>query len=204
MYQAEPMHRYSQEQAMIQAIKSGHYGPWENVYNIEYREASVPVFSLRTSQFLYANSEIESYLDERRAEGLPLYVALRNPVTLELRGGKIPVPGAIPYDTSAEGVPLYDYRDLGYNPQTDMQEEANPEAIQGPPEQRGVFAEFPANRRGEVDDFDHGMGWAKIRIPLNYPEGQDSRFHPHEGEGWVNYSDLRPIIPRRTPFKTKL
>ncbi|MDE2101178.1 MAG: hypothetical protein KGL39_28275 [Patescibacteria group bacterium] len=162
---------------------------------------TAPVRALNTSSFQTFSSEIEGYLDERRAEGLPLYVALKRPVTLELRGGKQPIPGAAPYDVSTEGVPLYNYMELGWNPETEQREYAAESDPGGAPEWRGQYAEFPANRRGEVIDYDHALGWAMLWISLNYPQGEDARYHPMGGLGWVDYNDLRPIYPRTPPHR---
>lgn len=177
--------------------------PYEYPPNGE-KTATIPVFALAVSEFFhYAGDELTQYLLEQQQAGLSMYVALRRPATLELRGGKIPVPGAVPYDVSSEGVSMYKYLELGWNPETNSRQGANPENIQGAPEQRGVYAEFPANRRAEVTDFDASLAWANIIVPLNYSDGFDARLHTHQGEGWVSFSDLRPIYPTRSPYRKR-
>jgi len=156
----------------------------------------IPVIGLKTSEFIVeAADELTAYMEQQKVMNQPIYVALQRPVLLELSGGKIPMPGAQPYDISHEGVPLYRVVDLGYNPQTGQREDANVNSLQGAPEQTGRYAEAAANRRAEVIDFDPDLKMAYIMVPLNY-EGQDVRLHPHSLKGWVDYTDIRPAPGR--------
>lgn len=162
----------------------------------------IPVIGLKTSEFIIeAADELTDYLEQQRKMGQPLYVALNKPVLLEQSGGKIPMPNAVPYDVSHEGISLYRVVDLGYNPSTGQRENADVNALQGAPEQTGQYAEAAANRRAEVIDFDPNLRMAYIMVPLNY-EGQDVRLHPHSLKGWVDYSDIRPA-PGRAPVRRR-
>lgn len=155
----------------------------------------IPVMRVHSSDFIYADAqEIEQYL----AEG-GRYVALSTSVALELSGGKIPVPGAQPYDVSNEGVPLYRVVDLGWNPETQSRENADVNLLQGAPEQRGTYATFRPGTRAEVLDWDPATKMAYINVPLNY-QGQDVRLHPHSGKGWVELDEIRPATGRN-PFR---
>jgi hypothetical protein len=163
---------------------------------------SIPVFALKTSEFHYSDDALLAYLEEQRANGMPMYAALSHPVTLELRGGKIPAPGAQSYDISSEGVPLYNVMELGWNPDTQGRENADVNDVGGAPEQRGTFVTIPARRYGEVLDYDASLKWAFISVPLNYPDGGDVRLHPQSASGWVAFSDLRALPGLgKTPFR---
>lgn len=161
----------------------------------------IPVMRLCTSRFIYANDPLTDYFEQQRAASQPIYVSLNNLVTLEQSGGKIPVPGAKPYDVTSENIPLYDVMDLGYNPATGMRETADVNALQGAPEQTGTYADVVPNKRGEVLDFDPDLKMAYVVIPLHYPEGGDARLHPHSLKGWVDYKDLRPAPATRSPWR---
>lgn len=177
--------------------------PYEWPQAGEARDAwRLPVIALKTSEFKYSDDDFLAYLEEQRANGQPAYAALRKPETLELRGGKIPIPGAQPYDTSSEGVPLYNVMDLGWNPDTQMRENADVNEVSGAPEQRGIYVTVPARRWGEVIDWDASLEWAYITIPLNYPEGGDVRLHPMSASAWVPFNDLRPLFNvTKSPFR---
>ena len=163
---------------------------------------SIPVIALKTSEFHYSQDDLLTYLEAQRADDLPMYAALRRPVTLELRGGKIPIPGAQPYDISSEGVSLYNVADLGWNPDTQQRENADVNEVGGAPEQRGTFLTIPARRYGEVLDYEPSLKWAFFSVPMNYPEGGDVRLHPMSASGWVSFSDLRPLPGMgKSPFR---
>lgn len=165
----------------------------------------IPVVSIKLADFfITADDELTTYLTQMRDAGQPMYVALVKPVSLEQKGGKIPMPGALPYDVSSEGTQMYKMNELGYNPQTGQRENADVNEVGGAPEWTGQFAQAPANRRAEVYDFDPDLQWAYINIPLNYPNGEDARLHPHSLAGWVSFNDIRPLpdIPR-TPFRPR-
>ena len=163
----------------------------------------VPVLALHTSQFIYAQDPLSEYFDTQRAAGQPIHVALLNNVALERSGGKIPIPGAQPYGVSQEGVPLYNVMELGWNPNTQNRETADVNLLQGAPEQTGTYSDVPVGKYAEVLDFEPALKMAYIVVPLNYPEGVDARLHPHLLKGWVSYSDLRPVAPKRSPFRRK-
>lgn len=163
----------------------------------------IPVLALHTSQFIYANDSLSEYFDTQRAAGQPIHVALLNSVALERSGGKIPVPGAQPYGVSQEGIPLYNVMELGWNPQTQERENADVNLLQGAPEQTGTYSDVPPGKYAEVLDYEPSLKMAFIVVPLNYPDGVDSRLHPHLLKGWVSYSDLRPVAPKRSPFRRK-
>ena len=155
----------------------------------------VPVVSVRLSDFVYAAApDVEGFLD-----GGGRTVALANDVALELSGGKIPVPGAEPYDLSDEGVPIYRVADLGYNPATGRRENADVNALQGAPEQSGTFATARRGTRATVIDYDPALKMVYVFVPIDY-QGQDVRLHPHAMKGWVDYSDVKPSAGR-DPFR---
>jgi len=162
----------------------------------------IPVVAIKTSEFIMQSAdELTEYFEQQRKLGQPIYVALQRPVLLERSGGKIPVPGAVPYDVSKEGIPLYRVIDLEYNPATGQRENADVNALQGAPEWTGQYTEAAANRRAEVLDYDPELRMAYIMVPLHY-EGQDVRLHPHSLKGWVDYRDIRPA-PGGNPFRRK-
>lgn len=161
----------------------------------------IPVMTLRTSSFITAGDKLTDYFDLQRSARKPIYVTLANLVTLELSGGKIPVPGAQSYGTSNEGVPLYNVLSLGYNPETGMRENADVNALQGAPEQTGTYTDVSPGRRAEVIDFDSSLKMAYVVVPLNYPEGGDVRLHPHSLKGWVDYKDIRPAPQSANPWR---
>lgn len=164
----------------------------------------IPTLSIHVSDFIYASDALTDYFEAQRAAGQPIYVALTRMATLELTGGKIPMPGAQPYGISSENVPLYKVMELGYNPDTGMRENADVNALQGAPEQTGTYADVPPGKRGEVLDYDPVMRMAYVFFPLNYPGGEDIRLHPHGLKGWVDYASLRPLVTQqRTPFRRR-
>lgn len=163
----------------------------------------IPVIALRTSEFVYANDTLTEYFDTQRAAQQPIYVALTNMVALEQSGGKIPVPGAQPIKINSEGIPMYNVLELGWNPQTNSRENADVNLLQGAPEQTGTYSDVGPGKYAEVLDFDPALKMAYILVPLNYPEGDDARLHPHSLKGWVSYKDLRPVQAVRTPFRRK-
>ena len=163
----------------------------------------IPIMTIHSDHFIYASDPLSDYFETQRAASKPIYVALNNLVTLEQSGGKIPVPGSMPYGVSSENVPLYKVLDLGYNPQTKMRENADVNALQGAPEQTGTYADVAPNRRAEVLDYDDTLKMAYITVPLNYPEGGDIRLHPHSLKGWVDFADIRPVPGAQTPWRSR-
>lgn len=163
----------------------------------------IPVIALRTSQFIYAADSLTEYFDAQRAAQQPIYVALTNMVALEQSGGKIPVPGANPYMVNSEGIPMYKVTELGWNPQTNAREDADVNILQGAPEQTGVYADVGPGKYAEVLDYDPALKMAYILVPLNYPQGEDARLHPHSLKGWVDFKDIRPVQAVRSPFRRK-
>ncbi len=160
----------------------------------------IPTITIHTSNFIYSADELTTYCQQQRALGMPTYVKLKKLVALELKGGKIPMPGAQPYDTSVEGVPLYNVMQLGWNPQTQRRENADFNEVSGAPEQQGVYVDVVPGKRAEVLDFDPNMKFAYISVPLNYPGGEDVRLHPHSAVGWVEYADVVPD-QGRNPYR---
>lgn len=162
----------------------------------------IPVLVVHTSRFVYANDALTEYFEAQRAARKPIYVAFTNMVALERSGGKIPIPGAQPYSTSSEGIPLYDVMHLGWNPTTQSRENADVNVLQGAPEETGRYSDVSPGRYGEVIDFDPSLKMAYVLVPLNYPEGGDVRLHPHSLRGWVDYKDIRPLATSRSPFRS--
>lgn len=161
----------------------------------------IPILRFKTADFIYATDALTDYFETQRAASKPIYVVLNNAVALEQSGGKIPIPGAMPYGVSSENIPLYKVLDLGWNPQTQKRENADVNVLQGAPEQTGLYSDVPPNRRGEVLDFDPSLRMAYVVIPLDYPEGGDVRLHPHSLKGWVDYADIRPAPSARSPWR---
>jgi hypothetical protein len=162
----------------------------------------IPMMTLRTSNFImYTSDAMTDFFETQRAAHKPIIVALKTVVALEQSGGKMPVPGAQPYDTTSEGIPLYRVMDLGWNPDTGVREKADVNALQGAPEQQGTYADVPVGKQAEVIDFDPTLKMAYINVPLNYPDGGDVRLHPHSLKGWVDYADLRPVPNARNIFR---
>jgi hypothetical protein len=148
---------------------------------------------------VYASDELTDYFENQRMQGLPIYAALTQPVTLEMRGGKIPMPGAESVGVSSEGVPMYRVLDLGYNPETGERENANVNALMGAPELTGTYTDAPVGKHAEIIDYNPQLRMAYVVIPLNYPGGEDCRLHPHQLAGWVDYGSLRSLPQRTQP-----
>lgn len=164
----------------------------------------IPVLTVYSNEFVYAKDALTDYFETLREANQPIYVALINTVALERSGGKIPMPGAMSYGTSSEGIPLYRVQDLGWNPSTQTRENADVNVLQGAPEHRGTYTDVPPGSRAEVLDFDSSLRMAYIVVPLNYPDGGDVRLHPHSLKGWVDYADIRPVrLPARTPWRSR-
>lgn len=162
----------------------------------------IPMMIVRSSKFIYAKDAMSEYFETQRAAMKPLYVTLKTMVTLEQTGGKLPMPEAVPYGTSSEGVSLYNVMDLGFNPETGLRENADVNALQGAPAQTGKWTDVPPGRKAEVLDFDDSLKMAYIVVPLNYPEGGDVRLHPHALKGWVDYKDIKPAGAGASPWRS--
>ena len=161
----------------------------------------IPMMTIRTSEFIYAKDALSDFFEQQRAAHMPIYVTTVSMVALERSGGKIPIPGAVPYGASSEGIPLYRVMDLGWNPQTGMRENSDVNVLQGAPEQSGTYSDVPPGKRAEVLDFDSTLRMAYIVVPLDYPEGGDVRLHPHSLKGWVDYKDIRPAPNSASPWR---
>lgn len=163
----------------------------------------IPVMTMRTSAFIVSKDALTDYFEMQRNAHRPITVALTNLVALERSGGKLPVPGALSYGTSSEGVPLYRVADLGWNPTTGQRENSDVNALQGAPEQQGTYSDASPGKRCEVLDFDPALKMAYVVLPLNYPEGGDVRLHPHSLKGWVDYADIRPVQDASTVWRKR-
>jgi len=161
----------------------------------------LPIITVYSSEFIYSKDTMTEYFESMRVLGKPIYVSTVKTVVLELSGGKIPLPGAQPYDVSSENVPLYKVMDLGYNPATGEREDANVNALQGAPEHTGQYADVAPGRRAEVLDYDEYTKMAYLFVPLNYPKGGDVRLHPHALKGWVDYADIRVVPNAKNPAR---
>jgi hypothetical protein len=153
----------------------------------------IPTFVMYSNEFVYASDTLTDYFEQCRAAHQPIVVAMLKPVLLERSGGKIPVPGAQPYGTTSEGIPMYRVMDLGYNPATQNRENSDVNVLQGAPEQQSTYSDVPAGKRAEVIDFDPNLKMVYIVVSLDYPDGGDVRLHPHSLKGWVDYADVRPM-----------
>lgn len=161
----------------------------------------IPVYG--SLDFVYASDPMSDFFETNRAANRPIYVALTNLVALEASGGKIPVPGARPYDVSKENVPLWRVADLGWNPDTQRRENADVNALAGAPEHTGQYIDATPGQRGEVIDFDTALKMAYVNIPLNYPGGEDVRLHPHSLKGWVDFKDLKVLPQGANPARKR-
>ena len=139
----------------------------------------IPTFVAYSSEFVYASDNLTDYFEQCRAAHQPIIVTLTKPVLLERSGGKIPVPGAQPYGTTSEGIPMYRVLDLGYNPATQQRENSDVNALQGAPEQQATYSDAPAGKRAEVIDFDPSLKMVYIVVTLDYPDGGDVRCRVH-------------------------
>lgn len=113
------------------------------------------------------------------------------------------MPGAEPIGMNVENIPMYRTLDLGYDPVLDRRMNANEMGPHGPgaPMQRGVHAPVRAGAHAELRRLEPITRSAYIAVPLHYPDGFDSRLHPHALEGWVDYDDLAPHPNQTTPFR---
>lgn len=102
-------------------------------------------------------------------------------VSLERRGGRIPMPGAEPVGTTRDGVPRYKRNDLGYDPNTGVRAGAEG------PEHRGAHTLVRPGTPCAVLDVDPLEGRCRVSV-----ECLDSGpLHPHQLVGWVRLSQIR-------------
>jgi hypothetical protein len=117
----------------------------------------------------------------------------QNGVTGEMRGGKIPMPDAVPVGTWGNNYDLYKQQDLGFNPQTNVRH--NP--AQNAPEERGRHGIIPFGARATAVDVD--------------PSGQVCLFYSmdsyplHHGviKTWVDGSDVKIVNSRIPPYRQR-
>lgn len=156
----------------------------------------IPVISVNLADFHYAQQDdFGEYVQNALRSSQRVVVQLRQPVLLEQKGGKIPMPGAQPQSTNSEGISVYRTLDLGYDPTTGQRVRADGH-IHGAPEQQDVFTEAPRGRRGEVTDIQPTLKWVYIQIPLNL----SGPLHPHHLSGWVSYDDVMLVPDAKSPF----
>lgn len=162
----------------------------------------IPVIAVKTSTFYYGADDFEQQVQALLQSGQRAIVQLRQPQTLEQRGGKIPMPGAQPFDVNGEGVSKYRTLDLGYDPDLGQRvraDETREEGKGGAPEQRGVYSEAARGRRGEIVDIEPMLKQVRVHIPLN----ESDRLHPHYLDGWVHYDDVLLTTGVKPPFWKK-
>lgn len=163
-----------------------------------------PIITIHSSEFHWgsADDDLETWVTEMLRHSQRAVFQLRNPVMLEASGGKVPVPGAEPIGTNADGLPTYRTVDLGWDEQAGRrmnQNELNPTTgLQGPQSQQGQFAEARAGRRGEIVDIEPFMKMVMVHIPID----DAGPLHHHLLKGWVGYDDIVPLINGApTPFR---
>lgn len=176
-------------------------GAWANA---NPRVSSIPFRVIYSDTWVkLADNQLLEYLQQQRLTGQPTYVQLLNPVALEQSGGKIPMPGAQPYDVNPQGISMYNVMDLGYDPQQQRRMYSDEGDIQGAPEQTGVYSDIQKGTKGQVLDWDESLKMAYCMFPLNYPGGEYPAYHPHLMKGWVDFTDLRPASGNFDPFRNK-
>lgn len=159
----------------------------------------IPTISIHESSFVHVAADpFEEWVTAVRATGRTPVVQLTKDVTLEARGGKIPMPGAEPKDWTRQGIPVYRTLDLGYDPESGERVPAKTPPM-GAPELRHTFADARRGSHAEVIDVEPSLRMAYVIVPLH----QTGPLHPHLLAGWVDYSDLRPLPDATTPFRTK-
>lgn len=158
----------------------------------------LPIFTVQSNQFHYADDEFGAWIQAERAQGRTPIVILNRPVTLEQRGGKIPMPGAQPIGVTPEGVPQYRVLDLGYDPMTQQRVPATAFPA-GAPEQQGVYSDAAAGKRAEVLDYEPSMQMIYVNVPLN----TSGPLHPHGLVGWVDIKDVRAAPGATTPARRR-
>jgi hypothetical protein len=175
---------------------------WENPTNPTqfpgtYSSVSEVRYSnLKRSEFHWsAAPDIEAWYALQRKGNTKAVFQLTKPVALEVRGGKIPVPGAVPIGESQDGIPKYRTLDLGWHPELEQRVNAD-HGPHGAPEARDQFADLHPGRRGEVVGIEPLLKMVRVHIPLN----DVGRLHPHIADGWISYDDIAPLTSTGTPF----
>jgi hypothetical protein len=118
----------------------------------------------------------------------------QNGVDGELRGGKIPVPGANPVGQAAEGFPVFRWQDLGFDPQTGAQ--ANP--LANGPEERGRRGQIPMGARATAVDVDPNTRQVCIMYFTD-----SYKLHHHLIKTWVDAKDVRIASARVPPYRQR-
>lgn len=164
----------------------------------DFRQIPITVEANSFLDFGDGKDEFTQWFNEIIAQGGTASAQLTRDVTLELRGGKIPMPDAQPIGMTAEGIEEYRWQDLGYDPETGERVNAN-ERLHGAPEWRGQFATMVAGKRAIVLAVEPITKMADIMVPLH----SSGKLMPHMARGWVNYDDLTPISYEglRDPFR---
>ena len=145
-----------------------------------------------------AKDPFEEWGSSLLSRGYTPRVMFTNPVHLEARGGKIPVPGAIPTGFTNEGIPQYRTLDLGWNPQLQRRMNANEGGPHGPgaPEMRGQFIQVKPGMHAELRAVEPTLksAYVAVHLPGSGP------LHPHQLEGWVDYKDVAAHPNQTSPF----
>lgn len=157
----------------------------------------IPLFTVQASEFHYgSDDDFGAWIQAERSQGRTPIVILNRPVTLEQRGGKIPMPGAQPIGYTPEGVAQYQVLDLGYDPMTQQRVPANTPPA-GAPEQQGVYSDAAGGKRAEVLDYEPSLGMIYVNVPLR----TTGPLHPHSLVGWVDVADVRAAPGATTPAR---
>lgn len=123
----------------------------------------------------------------------PNVKVLRN-VQGELRGGKIPQPGAEPIGQYPEGNPMYNWKDLGWNNSLGTLHEPRKDG----PEQRGTYGIVPAGSTAQVLDVDPNSK----QVWIVYYTDQ-YKLHPHLIKCWVDSKDVQLAKGGVAPYRQR-
>ena len=142
-----------------------------------------------------SSTDVLAEMDQMLRTPQRVVVVVKNPVHLEQRQGKMPVPGADPIGVDEWGSLRYRTMDLGYHPELGRRINAD-EGPNGAPEQRGDFVEVPPGYLGEVIDVDPTFKQVLLRTPL-----KGGALHARYAEAWVNVKDVEPAYDIPSPFR---
>lgn len=146
----------------------------------------------------FSKNPFEDWATSLLARGFTPRVMFKNPVHLEARGGKIPVPGAVPVGETSDGIPQYRTLDLGWNPTLQRRmnaDEGGPHG-RGAPELLGQFHEVQPGMQAELRYIEPKLKSAFVAVPLP----GSGPLHPKELSAWVDYDDITAHPNQRSPF----
>lgn len=174
---------------------------WPEEKALHRASVGIPVFLVNASEFHYASDEGKQ-IEEALKQGRRVVFALRNPVSLEARMGKIPVPGAQPIGENEDGLPIYRWQELGWDPvrQRRVLQSEQFENQVGSPELRGQYGNVQPRRSGEIYDYEPLLKMVYVHIPIH----DMGKLAPTHLEGWVDLGDITLLDTEnnlRSPFR---